>query len=100
MATYQIISPAKLNLYLDVLRRRPDGYHDIVTLFERINLADTIKLSEMKRGIKVNSDCRLLPCDRRNLAYRAAAVLLKKLKIKRGISILIKKRIPISAGLG
>lgn len=93
-------SPAKVNLYLDVLRKRPDGYHDIETIFEKIALFDTITIRPYEKGIKVTTDTLDLPTDNRNLAYKAASILFKEADFKGGIWVDIKKRIPIAAGLG
>jgi len=96
----KLLSPAKVNLFLDVVSKRPDGFHNILTVFERIDLLDEIELDIIKSGIVVNSDSKELPHDESNLAFKAAALFLKKFKIKEGLSIKIKKRIPIAAGLG
>lgn len=93
-------SPAKLNLFLKVLGRRPDGYHRIETVFERIALCDRIVLRKRKSGIEVKSNNKDLPVGEGNLAYRAAALLLKKTGAAGGVAIEITKKIPISAGLG
>ena len=93
-------SPAKLNLYLNVLRKRPDGYHDIETLFERINLADTITLRKTPSGIQLTTSHPTLPTDGRNLAYRAAELFFRKLRRPGGVRIHLRKRIPIASGMG
>jgi 4-diphosphocytidyl-2-C-methyl-D-erythritol kinase len=92
---------AKLNLYLRVLNRRPDSYHNINTLFERISLHDTVILT-LRRDGAINIKCRppLVPSDKTNLAFRAAKILQDGLGVKRGAEIKIIKRIPIGAGLG
>jgi len=92
---------AKLNLYLEVLHKRKDNFHNLNTLFCRINLADSIIFKNRKDGlIKIKSDSRQVPGDRTNLAYRAAALLKQEFKLDFGIDIEIKKRIPVGAGLG
>ena len=97
----KILSPAKLNLYLEVLHKRQDGYHNISTLFERISLSDEITIKETSANcIVIKSDSKDIPWDRRNLAYKAAALLKDGLQIKKGVVIEIKKRIPVGAGLG
>lgn len=97
----KISSPAKLNLYLEVLCKRPDGYHAINTIFERISLSDEIVLKETDNGhIKIKSNAKDIPKDSRNLAYKAASLLKNDLRISKGIVIEIKKRIPAGAGLG
>jgi len=100
MKSIIVKSPAKLNLYLKVLGRRPDGYHQIVTLFERISLCDQIRLTSKRNGISIKCDMPNLPTDRSNLAFKAASLLKKHTGIKKGVEIAIKKRIPVSAGLG
>lgn len=96
-------SPAKLNLYLNVLRKRSDGYHDIETIFEKIALFDIITIRPNKKGIKITSDNPLIPsrqAGRANLAYRAAKAIFDKAGFKKGVWIDIKKNIPVAAGLG
>lgn len=93
-------SPAKLNLYLRILNKRPDGYHNIVTLFERIDLCDDVVLKERKSGIKIVCDDPMVPLGPENLAYRAAKALMDHAGLNRGIQIRIKKRIPTGGGLG
>lgn len=97
----KVLSPAKLNLYLEVLNKRPDGYHNIRSLFERISLSDelTFKQSDDQR-IEIKSDSKDIPKDGRNLVYKAASLLRGTLGIKKGVSIEIKKRIPAGSGLG
>lgn len=101
MLKVRILSPAKLNLYLEVLNKRPDGYHNIRSLFERISLSDelTFKQSDDQR-IEIKSDSEDMPKDSRNLVYKAASLLRKALGVKKGVSIEIKKRIPLASGLG
>ncbi len=93
--------PAKVNLRLEVLRRRADGYHEIRTIVQRISLSDTLRISLREReGISIISDSPRLPVDQGNLAYRAASSLLEEAKAKVGIELTIRKEIPISSGLG
>lgn len=91
---------AKLNLTLLVLGKRPDGYHELETLFEKIDLADEVAVALTDEpGIRLQTDAAL-PTDERNLAYRAAAAVLKQLPSPPGVAIQLTKRIPIGAGLG
>ena len=83
-----------------MLARRSDGYHEIETLFERIDLCDEIELVPLASGIRIETASKNIPRDFRNLAYRAADLLQKECKVKRGVLIRIQKNIPISAGLG
>ncbi len=98
---HRVLSPAKINLFLKVLRKRDDGYHDIVSVMQPISLYDKI-LIEMENGsgIIVSCDNANVPCDRTNLAYRAAAEFFRTTGINRKLSITIKKNIPVAAGLG
>ena len=101
MNTLKLTSYAKLNLYLKILGKRPDNYHSIITLFERINLSDQIELSSLaEKKIKIKSSGLAMPCNYRNLAYQAALLLQRKFAVNKGIEIRIKKNIPVSAGLG
>ncbi|MFH0877494.1 MAG: 4-(cytidine 5'-diphospho)-2-C-methyl-D-erythritol kinase [Candidatus Omnitrophota bacterium] len=94
-------SPAKLNLFLDVINKRPDGYHNIVTLFERINLCDSVRLFAIHSDeIVVSCSHPDVPLDYRNLAWRAAELIKKSRDIRTGVKIEIDKRIPVGAGLG
>ncbi len=107
MQTIELSSPAKINLFLDVLGRRDDGYHDIITVFEKIDLCDRIRLTPSEtehagsgKDIAISSNLKELPTDKNNLAYRACSLLRKTYGISKGVKIHIEKRIPIAAGLG
>ncbi len=100
MQTLRLKAPAKINLYLNVLDKRPDGYHNIETVFEKIDLCDEITLKKRKRGIKVLCRHKGVPQDERNLGARAARALLKKTNCSDGVQIKIAKRIPVASGLG
>lgn len=96
-----IKSFAKINLYLQVLNKRKDNFHNLKTLFARINLADTIILKNVQgNAIKIKCNNRGVPQDKTNLCWRAAALLKQSHKSKNGLEIEIKKFIPIGAGLG
>lgn len=94
------LSPAKVNLYLDVIRKREDGYHDISTLMQRINLCDEISFCPIDRGIVIKCPDSSLPEDEQNLVYKAATSLFAEVSYPSGIQITIRKKIPIAAGLG
>ena len=100
MNTLVIPSPAKINLFLKVVGRRPDGYHDIITLLSRIGLFDTVKLAFDQPTISVNCSHPRVPEDRNNLAYRAASLFFEALSTDDGVAIFIDKVIPVAAGLG
>jgi 4-diphosphocytidyl-2-C-methyl-D-erythritol kinase len=94
-------SYAKLNLYLAVLNKRRDNYHNIKTIFERIDLCDRIVLKpRCSNRIKITSNSSLIPRDETNLVYRSVQLLKDAFKIKTGMDIRIIKRIPVGAGLG
>ncbi len=92
---------AKVNLYLDVIGKRPDGYHEIETIFHSIGLHDDIYLRRRTdRRITVHCKHPHVPSDPRNLAYQAAKLLLDDNPKLNGADIRIQKRIPVAAGLG
>jgi 4-diphosphocytidyl-2-C-methyl-D-erythritol kinase len=96
-------SPAKINLFLEVLDRRPDGYHEIDTLFQTVSLADRVEVEVTpgRPGIAVATDDPALPRDEENLAGRAARALLDEAgRADIGVRVRIAKRIPSGAGLG
>lgn len=91
---------AKINLSLDVLRRRENGYHDVELIFNEISLSDTVTVSlRDDKKIVLTCDDLTLPTDERNIAYRSAEVFFKESKLNGGADIDIKKRIPHGAGL-
>ncbi|MDC3417938.1 4-(cytidine 5'-diphospho)-2-C-methyl-D-erythritol kinase [Aquibacillus salsiterrae] len=93
-------APAKINLSLDVLYKRPDNYHEIEMVMTTIDLADRIELIGLDEDrIIIESENRFVPNDERNLAYRAARLLKTTLGIKQGVKIKIEKYIPVAAGL-
>jgi 4-diphosphocytidyl-2-C-methyl-D-erythritol kinase len=94
-------SPAKVNLRLEILRRREDGYHELRTILQKISFCDTLSVSLKKeKGISISTDHPRLPIGRGNLVYRAAQMILKKSEYKGGLHIDIRKEIPLGAGLG
>ncbi|MBL7084810.1 MAG: 4-(cytidine 5'-diphospho)-2-C-methyl-D-erythritol kinase [Candidatus Omnitrophica bacterium] len=100
MQTLTLKAPAKINLYLNVLAKRPNGFHDIETIFEKIDLCDEIRLTQRKRGIRISCRQKDLPRNRKNLAFRAAEAFLAKANRNDGVEIGITKNIPVAAGLG
>ena len=91
---------AKLNLGLEVLGVRSDGYHELRTLFQTIELHDDIVLRPRARGISVLCDHPAVPGDEKNLAVKAARALQKYAGVRKGVEIDITKRIPVGGGLG
>lgn len=95
-----IEAPAKINWYLQIKEKRPDGYHELETGMQKVELADTLHLSIIEKGIYLSCPGTDLPTDESNLAYRAAKVFLEKTGEVRGAAIVLNKKIPIAAGLG
>ena len=78
MRSFSLESPAKINLFLKIIRKRPDGFHDLVTLFERISLSDTIHFTANSAGrIRIACDHPHVPLGPKNLIHRAAAKRLR-----------------------
>lgn len=93
-------APAKINLTLDVLYKRPDNYHEVEMIMTTVDLSDRIGLESRKDGqIKINSTNGFIPDDNRNLAYQAAQLMKDTYGIKEGVTIVIDKEIPVAAGL-
>lgn len=91
---------AKINLGLDVIRKREDGYHDVCMIMQTIDLFDTIIIKEtISKGVTVRNNLAFLPNDQRNLVYRAAVSFFENLHINKGVQIVLHKRIPVAAGL-
>lgn len=96
----RLLSPAKINLFLHIIGKRGDGYHDLVTLMCCVGLYDSISLDFKAKEISVACNHPLVPQDHTNLAYRAAKLFLDHINTKAGVGITIEKQIPIGAGLG
>ena len=92
--------PAKVNLHLEVLFRREDGYHEIETIFQAIGLYDRIEFRRTKGPIHVSCKHPSVPEDRTNLCHRAAKLLRNRTGCDLGVDIHIEKTIPVTAGLG
>ena len=104
MRSYSLIAPAKINLYLEIIGDRPDGYHELAMILQSINLADQIDLHVAStEAIRVHCNHPQVPTDKSNLAYRAAALMVREFPDAfnnfGGIDISIKKKIPVAAGL-
>lgn len=95
----KVYAPAKLNLFLEVVSKRPDGYHELRTLMTLINLCDEIELEPLASGIELEEGgCG---CEaEQNLAYRAARLFFETTASTRGVRIRLAKHIPVGAGLG
>lgn len=101
MKELKIISPAKLNLHLQVVGKLADNFHKIITVFERINLCDEITIQGAPDNkIHIKSNQKNLPLNKKNIVFQATELLREKYKIKSGVNIFIKKNIPVASGLG
>ena len=100
MKTLKLKAMAKINLGLDVLRKREDGYHDLRMIMQTVYLYDKIELKVTEEpGIRVLTNLSYLPTNEDNLVYRAAKLLMDEFSIKKGVEIQLKKYIPVAAGL-
>ena len=91
---------AKINLYLSVIRKRSDGFHDIETVFQPVSMYDTVKISMAGSGISLSGDEPGIPWDENNLCWKAAEMILKETRQQKGVHINVDKNIPAGAGLG
>lgn len=89
----------KVNLALDVIRKRNDGYHDINTIMQQIDLKDIVTIKDREKGIKIECNNPEVPVDSSNLVYTAWEKMKEKAKIDRGVHIIIEKNIPVASGL-
>ena len=94
-----VTAAAKVNLALEVLDRRTDGYHEIATVMQTVDLADRLTLEESD-ALELRCAASDVPTDETNLALRAALALREAAAVKRGVRIALDKRIPVAAGLG
>ena len=94
-------APAKINLGLDVLGKRADGYHELEMVMSSVDLADRLIMEELEEDkIIIETNKAFLPIDKRNNVYQAASIVKKRYGINKGILIRITKNIPVAAGLG
>ena len=90
---------AKINLALDVVRKREDGYHELEMIMAPIGLHDLIYIDKIPQGIKITSNTYKMPTDQKNIMYQVAELLIKRYNISGGVKIHIYKHIPTQAGL-
>lgn len=90
---------AKINLGLDVLGRRENGYHDVRMIMQTIYLYDDVTLNKIEEGIQLRTNLSFLPVDDKNIAYKAAKMLMEEFDIKEGVEIILDKHIPVAAGM-
>jgi len=93
-------SPCKVNLLLNILGKRPDGFHELETVMHPVNLFDEIRFERGGNGIQLTCDEPALPVNSKNLVHRAAEKFLEAAKMTGGVKIRLQKKIPLAAGLG
>ncbi len=96
----EVPSYAKINWFLDIIGRRPDGFHELLTLFQSVDLADFLIFNSDADDIYLETAGRDVPGGRKNLVYRAAELLRRETGTNNGISMILKKVIPSGGGLG
>ena len=100
MSSIELKSRAKINLSIDVLGKRNDGYHLVEMIMQTIDLYDIIQIKEIDIDeISINSNSGDIPLNENNIVYKAAKLLKNKFNIKRGVEIFIEKNIPVAAGM-
>jgi 4-diphosphocytidyl-2-C-methyl-D-erythritol kinase len=99
MNTITLRSPAKINLCLSVLGKRPDGYHEVEMMMQMVELCDEITVTRGRAGIRVSCDTGSVPSGERNIAWKAAHEMLTAAGSSEGLAVEIKKNIPVAAGL-
>jgi 4-diphosphocytidyl-2-C-methyl-D-erythritol kinase len=93
-------SPCKVNLLLNILGQRPDGFHELETVMQPVNFCDELFFERSGHGVRLSCSDTTLPADARNLVFRAAANFLAAANISDGVKIHLEKKIPLAAGLG
>lgn len=99
-AQLSLFSPIKVNLYLRIVGKRADGYHDLETLMVPLDFGDTLTFAPAERGITLSCDTPSLPTDDTNLVVRAAKKLAERFGVTRGAAMTLTKRAPLAAGVG
>lgn len=93
-------APAKINLVLDVLRKRQDGFHEVEMIMTMVDLADRLEMEELPRDtIIISSQVGFIPLDEKNLAFQAARLIKERYDVRKGVYIHLDKKIPVAAGL-
>ena len=93
-------APAKVNLFLEILGKRDNGYHEIETIMQEIDLADSLQFEETQEGVTLECNDKNIPANQDNLVCKAANLILEECGIKKGVLINLEKNIPVGAGLG
>jgi len=93
-------APAKINLLLDVIRKRDDGYHEVEMIMTMVDLADRLEMEPLSRDtIIISSQVGYIPLDEKNLAFQAAKLIKERYNVRQGVYIHLDKKIPVAAGL-
>lgn len=93
-------APAKINLLLDVIRKREDGFHEVEMIMTMVDLADRLEMEELPRDtIIISSQAGYIPLDEKNLAFQAAKLIKERYDVRKGVYIHLDKKIPVAAGL-
>lgn len=100
MEQLTLLAHAKLNLSLDIVGRRADGYHLMQMVMQSVSLSDTLTLAKRREGITLACDDPALSCGEKNLAYKAAAAFFAETSVCGGVAVTLQKSIPSGAGLG
>ncbi len=98
--TLEKSSPCKVNLSLNILGKRADGFHELETVLHPVNVCDELSFAPGSTGVQLTCSNPELPVDARNLVFRAAAAFLSEAKIAAGVRLHLEKKIPLAAGLG
>ena len=93
-------APAKVNLFLEILGKRDNGYHEIETIMQEIDLADSLQFEETQEGVTLECNDKNIPANQDNLVCKAANLILEECGIRKGVIINLEKNIPVGAGLG
>src|ERR1700758_4891100 len=99
MTALERTSPCKVNLLLNILGKRPDGFHELETVMHPVNLNDTLTFARTGSGVHLTCSAPTLPTDSRNLVHRAAVAFLQAAQLPMDVKIHLEKRIPQAAGL-
>lgn len=100
MERMELKARAKINLTLDIVGKRENGYHEVDMIMQQVDLFDKISLTKQPEGITINCPARYVPSDRRNIAYKAIKAVQDECNVSYGVKIDIDKKIPVAAGLG
>ena len=100
MESIRLKAMAKVNLGLDVVGKRPDGYHEVRMIMQNIKLFDQVFISKRKDNeIRIRTNLPFLPVNENNIAYKAARMIQEEFRLEQGVDIELRKHIPVAAGM-